>query len=211
MKNLKEFRGNVYSQNGEDTVIQEILNRLLITESGTFCEFGAWDGKHLSNTYLLLESFGWRGVYIEGDPDKFKDLVKLEEKYKDQLICVNKFVSHIGDDTLDVILESTEIENDFDLLSIDIDSFDYQVWESLKNYSPKIVIIEVNSGAGPDKKQIHTVNETGDIVEQGSSYASTLELGNKKGYTCIYHHGNMIFLRNDLFDDEKFEHGIFDW
>lgn len=39
-------------------------------------------------------------------------------------------------------LKQTDIPNDFELLSIDIDSYDYQVWKSLKVYKPKIVIIE---------------------------------------------------------------------
>jgi len=211
MKHLREFRVNKYSQNGEDGVIQEILKRLDLNGPGTFCEFGAWDGKHFSNTYLLLETLGWRGVYIEGDFEKYQDLLKLQSEYEDKLICINKFVNHQGDDTLDKILESTHLEKDFDLLSIDIDSFDYQVWDSLKNYSPKIVVIEVNSGAGSEKKQIHTLDQDGNVIEQGSSYASTLELGTKKGYTCIYHYGNMIFLRSDLFNNEKFEHGAFEW
>lgn len=38
---------------------------------------------------------------------------------------------------------------DFDILSIDIDSCNYQVWASIKEYSPKIVIIEVNSYLPP--------------------------------------------------------------
>ena len=211
MKLLREFRANVYSQNGEDGVIQEVLKRLDLNESGTFCEFGAWDGKKFSNTYNLLESFKWSGVYIEGDPEKYQDLLKLQHEYEDSLICLNKFVSHQGDDTLDKILQSTSMEKDFDLLSIDIDSFDYQVWDSLKNYSPKIVVIEVNSGLSGEHKQIHTVNKNGDVLLQGSSYASTLELGKKKGYTCIYHYGNMIFVRDDLFDLENFSHSYNDW
>tara|TARA_S200002703_G_scaffold153457_2_gene155072 strand:+ start:833 stop:1465 length:633 start_codon:yes stop_codon:yes gene_type:complete len=210
MKNLADFRNNVHSQNGEDGVIEEILNRLGIS-SGTFCEFGAWDGVHLSNTFNLVENGSWSGVYIEGDSSKFNDLLETKKKYPDRLTCINKFVSVDGDDSLDMILKTTDLESNFDLLSIDIDSFDYQVWESLSEYTPKIVIIEVNSGAGGQASQIHTCDDAGNVIVQGSSYMSTLVMGVTKGYTCIYHHGNMIFLHNSLFDEEKFSHGYFDW
>lgn len=38
-------------------------------------EFGAWDGKHLSNTFALVEQ-GARAVYIEGDEGRFQDLLE---------------------------------------------------------------------------------------------------------------------------------------
>ena len=45
---------NVFSQNGEDGIIEEILNRLEI-QTGWVCEFGAWDGIYLSNTFNLIK------------------------------------------------------------------------------------------------------------------------------------------------------------
>ena len=38
------YKKNVYSQNGEDGIIEEILKRFNIT-SGWVCEFGAWKWK----------------------------------------------------------------------------------------------------------------------------------------------------------------------
>ena len=67
-KNLfyNKYRKNKYSQNGEDGVLQEILKRLNI-KKGWVCEFGAWDGKHLSNTFNLVEKKNFQAVYIEGN------------------------------------------------------------------------------------------------------------------------------------------------
>ena len=42
-------------------------------------------------------------------------------------------------------MSDTEIPINFDILSIDVDSYDYQIWKSVEKYKPKIVIIEINS------------------------------------------------------------------
>ena len=58
-----EHATNVHSQNGEDGVIAEILDRL--PELDRWCvEFGAWDGVHLSNTRHLIESRDFGAVLI---------------------------------------------------------------------------------------------------------------------------------------------------
>lgn len=66
--NIRNNSKNVYSQSSEDSIIQQLL--LLISESHSlskWCvEFGAWDGKFLSNTFNLVENYSYKGVYIEG-------------------------------------------------------------------------------------------------------------------------------------------------
>jgi len=191
---LRKFGLNVYSQNGEDGVIKELLRRLGI-ENGWVCEFGAWDGKEFSNTFSLIKK-GFNGVYIEGDTTKYNDLLKTVEEYPN-IIPINAFVDYeYSENSLDNLLKNTDIPYDFDILSIDVDSFDYQIWKSFVNYRPKIVIIEINSSINTDvKDHIHTPG-----VYQGTSFRPTFNLGLEKGYKFVLHTGNMIFIRNDLFD-----------
>ena len=42
---LINFCKNIFSQNGEDGIIEEIIKRLELKDLEV-CEFGAWDGKH---------------------------------------------------------------------------------------------------------------------------------------------------------------------
>jgi hypothetical protein len=188
---------NIYSQNGEDGVVEELFRRLKI-ESGWVCEFGAWDGQHLSNTFRLIKK-GFKGVFIEGDKEKYRDLEKTVEKEPNIIpICafVNPELNH--PDCLDNLLAKTSIPKYFDLLSIDVDSCDYHIWKGLKNYRPVVVIIEINSSADPrDPNFIHGGQYS------GSGFQSTLNLGKEKKYTLVTHTGNMIFIADEYLDDIK--------
>ncbi len=82
--------GNVYSQAGQDGILREIFARLGIAD-GVFVEFGAWDGRFLSNCRLLFEK-GWAGLFIEADRKKFDDLCRNYRDYP-SIHCANEFVS----------------------------------------------------------------------------------------------------------------------
>ena len=191
LSSLKNFRKNIYSQNGEDGVLEEIIKRLEIS-TGAFVEFGAWDGKHLSNTFNLLEQ-GWRGVYIEADKKRYQELVEKMKVYSGKIELINAFVEPNGENSLDNLLASTKINQQFEVLSIDVDSCDWQIWQSLQNYDPKIVIIEIESTIPVGIYQTHRGEKT-----PRSSFTATVDLGSKKGYTVVCHTGNLIFVKKDL-------------
>lgn len=197
---LSEFKNKIISQNGEDGVIEEIIKRLELTDIWC-CEFGAWDGIHLSNTFYLVQTKNAKVIMIEGDKEKFFNLLETQSKYPTQIVALNYFVDHKqnSQNLLDSILANTEIPNDFDILSIDIDSYDLDVWESLKNYFPKLVIIEINNEIEPGIFQRHS------DVNWLNSFTSTVEVAKEKGYTLICHLFNLFFIRNDLLDKIKIE------
>ena len=186
-----KYSKNIHSQNGEDGVIEELLKRLDIS-GGWVCEFGAWDGVYLSNTFRLVEQ-GFNAVFIEGDVTRYNDLLKTVEKHN--ITPINAYVDHNDtENSLDNLLSKTAIPVDFDVLSIDIDSYDYQVWKGLKVYQPKLVIIEINSSVNTN---VEYINDS--VKCMGTGFKPTYELGVEKGYTFVLHTGNMIFVRNDLF------------
>ena len=192
---LIEYRKNVYSQNGEDGVLDEIFKRINVASSNNekWCvEFGAWDGKHLSNTFHLVEQ-GWNAVYIEGDKEKYQDLLETVKQYP-KIKPINAMVGfeESDSDNLNNLLSGTKIPEDFDLLSIDIDSFDLAVWQCFVG-KPKVVIIEINSSIEPGILQWHD-----GIFCQGNSFSSTIKVAEDKGYMLVCHTGNLIFLREDL-------------
>jgi hypothetical protein len=192
----EKYKKDIFSQNGEDGIIEELLKRLQI-HSGGVCEFGAWDGKHLSNTFRLIKDYNFNAVFIESETERYKDLLKTVSEHP-TIIPVQEFISYKKEDPncLDKILSRTPIPEDFFLLSIDIDSYDYQVWKSVEKYKPILVIIEIESSVPTHvENHIHTPGKY-----QGSGFLPTLKLGQEKGYTYLCHTGNMFFVRNDYFE-----------
>lgn len=191
---LLTYAHNIHSQRGEDGILAHIFDVLGIS-NGWCVEFGAWDGKHLSNTYALMEK-GWSGVFIEGSEKRYQDLVATYGENKNaHPVCA--FVNFDGENTLDGILSKTPITKDFDLLSIDIDGNDYHIWDSVKAYNPKVVIIEYNPAIPPHVAYVQPKDMK---VNQGNSLLSVVNLGKEKGYELVATTLlNAIFVRKDLF------------
>lgn len=183
---ILEHRKNVYSQNGEDGVIAYLLKMLKI-ESGTCCEFGAWDGKHHSNTFNLTKGKKWKSLYIESDVEKYKDLLETCKEYKN-ITPIHSFVT--GDNIDDLILNNGFPE-DLDILSIDVDSIDYDIWKGMKRVRPKLVIIEPSNSTPLWEKSI-------EYNGNGASPFLIKKLAKEKGYTFLCTTGNLFFVRNDI-------------
>jgi hypothetical protein len=192
---LLEHAANVTSQNGEDGIIAKTLE--VIGEPRGWCvEFGAWDGRHLSNTYDLIQSRGFSAVMIEGSASRFHDL-QAAFANNPRVIAVNAFVGFTAADGLDSILARTPIPDDFDVLSIDIDGNDYHVWKAVERYRPRVVVIEYNPTI---PTAVDFVQPADRSVNQGSSITALNRLAREKSYELVAttsHNG--IFVRRDLF------------
>lgn len=192
---FEQYSKDITSQSGEDGILERIFE-LISGENRWCCEFGAWDGKKYSNTYQLLANKGWSGVLIEADSQKFKELDKTFGDNK-KITFLNKFVNFSGRDTLDEILQQTQIPTDFDLLSIDIDGNDYHVWQSVVNYRPKVVIIEYNQSI---PNHVEFVQKADPSLNHGNSILSITKLGAEKGYELIAVTDlNAIFVKSEFF------------
>lgn len=192
---LLDYRRMGTSQFGEDGIIEEIFD--IIGENNKWCvELGALNGVHDSNVWELLNHKGWSGVLIEADITNYR---KLEALYrvKENVVCVNEFVSFERNHSLDALFANTQIPREFDLLSLDIDGNEYHLWESLIDYLPRVIIIEFNPSIPND---IDFVQPRDMNVFQGSSLLALVRLGKQKGYELISVIGvNAIFVKKELF------------
>jgi hypothetical protein len=186
---LLTHKRNVFSQNGEDGII-EYLFQQLGEGTRTCCEFGAWDGIHLSNCRQLMLQ-GWKTVFIEGDSGKFKTLQK-NFSGNPNVICENRFVGE-GKDSLDAILGEHGIK-ELDFLSIDIDGKDYEVLCGL-SLRPRVICIELNAGHRPDATELLDPAVAADNV--GQPMFAFLRRAREMGYVFVCYTGNLFFVRND--------------
>jgi len=188
-----KYAKNIFSQNGDDGIIEKIFEHLKISD-GVVVEFGAWDGIYLSNVYNLWKNKNFSALLIESDEGKANEMLEMFSDF-DNVDLMNCAVSPDKDDehSLDNLLQKSvlNITNDnLNLVSIDVDSCDYHIFQSLEKYSPKVVVIETKGFDDPNIKY--------NIFGNGCSLKSVTELAEKKGYKLVCHNGNAYFVRNDL-------------
>ena len=194
--NRHEFA--VYSQGGEDGIIAEIFRRIG-TASRTFVEVGLEDGKEC-NTHLLL-SQGWSGLWVEGSP-RCGALIRqhFEEVLKSgRLRLENRFISMAD---MNAAIAAAALPEEFDLLSIDVDGIDYQLWEAVSQFRPRVVVVEYNGHIPPHIDWVPDVTPVPGIFPGvGASLKALERLGREKGYTlvgCGFTGCNAFWVRSDL-------------
>lgn len=197
---LHAHRRAYYSEAGEDGALEYLLEKVrpIARLSRFFVEFGAWDGKHLSNTYRLLVAREFAGVYIESDPARYRAL-EANMRAHPTARCLRRRVEIRGPDSLDAILLEASAPVDFDVLSIDVDGNDYHVWSSLAHFHPKIVVIELNFRIRPGIVAIDDPDTPFVWGVSGTAISPMRRLGEAKGYGLVGNVGcNALFVRHDL-------------
>ncbi len=198
------FKTNVKSQHGEDGILKEIFKRIGVTNQ--WCvECGALNGLHHSNTWYFINDLDWRALLIEADPTWF---AQLEKNYlgKSGVVCVNEFINFEGPGHVEVIFAERKLPKDFDLFVLDIDGNEYHIWESMKTYRPRVMMVEFNQTIPNDVSFIQPRDMS---IQQGSSLAALRSLGIKKDYVLVAVTDiNAIFVRCEdatLFASESSE------
>ena len=132
-------------------VIYVVHSGLVIQYSFLIIDVGAWDGKHLSNTYSLFHKErkannvttecrpNWSGILFEADSSRFQELQRLYAN-NEMVICVNCLVCIEGPHSLSNQLTLYNITKFPDLLSIDIDGCDFYLWKEVRLSSFQINI-----------------------------------------------------------------------
>lgn len=205
IKDLSEVEFKVYSQWGEDGIIQYLINNISIQKK-YFIEFGVEDYSE-SNTRFLLQNNNWSGLVIDGNKKNI-DYIKKDDLYwKYNLTAHNSFITK---DNINQIIVKNGIEGEIGLLSIDIDGNDYWVWKNIDVVNPLIVICEYNSIFGkelavtvPYKEDFQRTKEHFSNLYFGASLNALCLLAKEKGYNFIGTTGagnDAFFVRSDVAD-----------
>jgi len=131
---------------GEYSALETIASKAGI-KHGYCVDIGAGDGINQSSTHGFLIREGWTGLVIEMDS---VDFGKLAYVYSDfPHILLSK--STVSPSNISTILKFYAVPHDFDILNVDIDSYDLDVVDSMlaANYKPKIMSMEINEKIPP--------------------------------------------------------------
>lgn len=200
---LDEVEFQVFSQRGEDGVIQYLINQIDIPNK-IFVEFGV-ETYTESNTRFLLINNNWSGLIIDGSKDNINFIKSDYIYWKYDITAVESFITK--NNINKIISEYTKIA-DIGILSVDIDGNDYWIWKEIDCIKPRIVICEYNSAFGNNKKvtvpykdEFVRRNEHYSDLYFGASLAAFCELAEEKGYDFIGTTSagvNAYFVRKDL-------------
>lgn len=201
-KNIQDYEFKVFSQNGEDGIIQFLIQNTEI-KNKTFVEFGVETYKEANTKFLLLNN-GWSGLIIDGDKDAMEKIASSDLHWKYDLKSIGNFITK---DNINKIIKSAGIEGEIGLLSVDIDGNDYWVFENIDCVNPQILIMEYNSMFG-DTHKISVPYDENFVRSQkhysnlyyGASIAALCDIANKKGYDLVGSNSfgnNLFFIRHD--------------
>lgn len=199
--NAHEFR--VFSQNGEDGVIQFLLSHVGV-ENKLFVEFGVGDYSEANTRFLALHD-RWSGLVLDRNA---RDLTRLKRDptfWRYDITAVSSFITK---ENIDDLLTANGMTGEIGLLSIDVDGNDYWIFEAISVIRPAIVIIEYNHRFGPDRA-VTVPYDPGFTLDRahhshiyyGASLRALCLLADRKGYAfvgCESFGVNAFFVRRDL-------------
>lgn len=201
IKSLKEVEFQVFSQFGDDGIIQYLINKIPI-KSKTFIEFGVENYRESNTRFLLINDF-WSGFIIDGSQANIESL-KSEQFYSFYDLKVD--ASFITKDNINDLLDKSGFAHDIGILSVDIDGNDFWIWSQIERFRPTILTCEYNSLFGFEP---YTIPYEDDFVRgvntsfnfYGTSLRSIYNLSSERGYTfvgCNSAGNNAYFIKNEF-------------
>lgn len=208
IKSFADVEFSVFSQFGDDGIIQYLINNIDITHN-TFIEFGVGDYRE-SNTRFLLMNNNWSGLVADSS-EEFINRLKSENLYwRHNLHAINYFITR---ENINKMIKDNGFKGEIGLLHIDIDGNDYWIWKEIIVVNPIIVILEYNSVFGikrpitiPYKSDFKRNIAHYSYLYWGSSLLALCLLSDVKGYSFIGSNSagnNAYFVRKDKLGNLK--------
>ncbi len=207
INSLSDVEFSVFSQMGDDGIIQWLINKIAIPEKlRTFIEFGV-ENYTESNTRFLLVNNNWSGFVMDGSEKNVNfiknDFISWQFDLTSKAVFVN--TKNINDE-----IKTAGFSGEIGILHIDIDGNEYWIWDAIDIVNPIIVIVEYNSAFGNERAI--TIPYDPAFISSKSHYSRIYygvsikaldHLAAKKGYTfvgCNSSGINAYFVRNDYAD-----------
>jgi hypothetical protein len=140
----------VYSQFGEDGLLQAAISDCGRGIDRSVVDVGASDGSTYSNSKLLRD-YGWQALLIEQDRSHSGVLQEIQESESHTKV-MRGGIWPDGDFRLEQCVGMAGLPNRFGVLSLDIDGHEYVVFESMckTGFFPSVACVEFSPYAGDD-------------------------------------------------------------
>jgi hypothetical protein len=204
--NLVEYEFKVFSQWGEDGIIQYLTKSIEIKHK-TFIEFGVESFMEANCRFLMMKD-NWNGYVIDASSSNIANLKNSYFYWKYQIDAVDAFVTK---DNINDLLAKSCFDEDVGILSIDIDGNDYFILEAINTVRPRILICEYNAVFGARKISVpydpgfSRTKKHHSNLYWGASLSAITFLANRKGYSLVGSNTsgcNAFFVRNDLLNEK---------
>lgn len=202
--NIQDAEFKVFSQFGDDGIIQYLVNRIEIPAAQRrFIEFGVENYRE-SNTRFLLLNNNWSGLILDGSAENINSIKNDPIYWKHDLTAVQSFIDRSN---INELIAANGFSGTVGILSIDIDGNDYWIWETIDVVDPAIVIVEYNSVFGATRAVAVAYDPEFNCTKAhysnlfwGSSLKALCQLGQRKGYAFVgadSHGNNAYFVARD--------------
>jgi hypothetical protein len=187
IKNLQEAEYKIFSQTGEDGIIDFLLKKLDILNC-KFVEIGVGDYSEANTRYIYEKSFS-EGLIIDIE-NNLRDKVSKNINLWKGLLHVENI--EINSENINEILDKYNLNANLDLFSIDIDGIDYWVIDNLKPQISKLFVLEYNPTFGhnleitiPNIKNFNRFKSHYSGCYYGCSLKAMIKLMDRKGYDFL--------------------------
>jgi hypothetical protein len=202
-RRLEHFGCQVFSDGGEDGMIQEIFRRIGTTNK-KFLEFGVGNGSQCNTHFLLY--LGWSGLWIEAGTALAAGIRRIFVKAF-ELGVLTLLNDRVTPSNINALIASGGLNGEIDLLSVDIDSQDYHVCRVINAVNPRVIVIEVNPTFPPPHEWVVPLEPDGANKGHffGASVTSMSKMMSAKGYMLVGTEitgVNAFYVRNDLVGDQ---------
>lgn len=204
LRHLSDAEFRVYSQWGEDGILEWLIQRLPIS-SQRFVEFGV-ENYQEANTRFLLIHRNWKGLVMDGSLQNMESVHQEDIYWRYDLTAQYTFINR---DNINRLIADAGFSGTVGVLSVDIDGNDYWVWEAIEVVKADIVICEYNAVFGdlypvsvPYSATFHRTAAHCSNLYFGASISALCLLAQRKGYVLVGSNragSNAFFVRSDLF------------
>lgn len=207
INSLEEVEFQVFSQFGEDGIIQWLIKNVKVFNH-TFVEFGVEDYVE-SNTRFLLMNNNWSGLVIDGSKRNINCIKNSNYYWKYDLQAIDAFITK---DNINNLISSNGITGNIGLLSVDIDGNDYWVLREISCIRPSILICEYNNIFGgnesvsiPYQEDFYRTNAHYSNLYWGASLKAFQDYAESIGYVFLGSNSaghNAFFALKECIDEE---------